>query len=348
MKKFDKKKVFVGAVLLILSLGALAGCAGNTASAVANTEETETSSGDKTVIRVANFPFSVWNAQFIAAYQNGIFDEVFADDNISVEVVNFANGPAANEAFIAGDIDIVNGIGDQPIVIGIGNGVKTTIFSGAAKQGENIGIITSGDSDITSAEDLKNKKIGVFIGTYVHKSLIGILNDAGISEEDVEIVNITSTSDADAAFESGDIDAYLAMNADYIHVKVDEQNFKKIVDCSNHPAYSYIVVSDDFASAHQDLLEKFFEALYQAQEWIQENEEESYHVISEFSDYDVEQVKYINQDADITLEWDTDYEQNLIETYDFLYSHDMITNELTQEEILKHVNTAVIDSVTGK
>lgn len=333
------KRIITLAVVLSLAFGVLAGCAGASGN---NTSSVDEKTGE-TIIRVAHFPFAIWNDQFIVAYQKGFFDEVFAQDNVKIQVSEFENGPAANEAFLSGQIDFVNGIGDQPIIIGIGNGVETTIVSGAAKQGANIGIISPKDAGISKAEDLKGKRIGVFVGTYVHKSLLGILNDVGIGEKDVDIVNITSTSDADAAFESGDIDAYLAMSGYYIHTKLNEEGFVKVADCSNHAAYSYDVVSNEFMENHPELLEKFMKALYRAEQWIQENQQEAYEIIAEYAGIDTERAEYTNQDAIRTLVWDEDYEKNLEETYEFLKSHQMITNELTEDDIRSHINTSFLE-----
>ncbi|MBR6222926.1 MAG: ABC transporter substrate-binding protein [Lachnospiraceae bacterium] len=361
MKKNVIKKMLSAALISVLSLSLLTGCgAGKAAtpssdSPSSEVEETEsaedtekTSADGEKVIRVANFGTAIWNDQFLVAYQNGIYDEIFKDDNVKIEVINFENGPAANEAFIAGEIDIVNGIGDQPIVIGMGNNVETTILTGTAKQAQNIGIVVKKDSGIEKVEDLKGKKVGVFFGTYVHKSLIGLLSDAGITEDDVEIVNITSTSDADAAFESGDIDAYLSMSAYHIYTNVESGNYVKIADCSNHPAFAYIVAANKFIEENPDLVEKFLEGLYKAEQWINENKEESYKVISEFSGLEVDQVKHTIEDADCTIIWDDAYESNLQATYDFLKAHDMITNDLTNEQILDHVDTSFVKKVTGK
>lgn len=333
------KKMLAFVLVLSLALGVFAGCA-STSKDTASKDDEKTG---ETIIRVAHFPFAIWNDQFIIAYEKGFFDEVFAEDNVKIQVSEFENGPAANEAFLSGQIDFVNGIGDQPIVIGIGNGVETTIVSGAAKQGANIGIISPKDAGISKAEDLKGKRIGVFVGTYVHKSLIGILSDAGIDEKDVDIVNITSTSDADAAFESGDIDAYLAMSSYYIHTKVEDEGFVKIADCSNHAAYSYDVVSNEFMENHPELLEKFMKALYRAEQWINKNQQESYEIIAEYAGIDIERAQYTNQDAVRTLVWDEDYEKNLEETYEFLKSHQLITNELTEDDIKSHINTGFLE-----
>ncbi|MBP3263208.1 ABC transporter substrate-binding protein [Pseudobutyrivibrio sp.] len=337
------KKIIGLGLVLSLTLGLFVGCGQASAKASENKSEAA-DANEQRVIRLGNFPFSIWNAQIIVAYQNGYFDEVFEGKNVDVEITDFANGPAANEAFVAGDLDIINGIGDQPIVVGIANGVDTKILSGAAKQGENIGVIAPGDRGITSTADLKGKKVGVYIGTYVHKSIIGILNDAGLSEEDVELVNISSTSDASAAFASGDIDAYLSMSGDYIHEKVDGEGYVVVNDCANHPAFSYIVASAKFVDENQDILADFYDALDKAQKFIDENTDEAYSIIAEFSDYDVDTVRYTIENADIQLAWDEDYEQNLLETYDFLFSHEMITTELSEDDILDRVDTSIIDT----
>ena len=364
MRKRVQKKVLAALSLVVLSIGALTGCGSEEAEsskgqqkvdaqATDSTKEDSASdqdekSSEEVVIRVGDFATAIFNDEFKVAYQKGIFDEIFKDDHVKIEVNPFENGPAANEAFLAGQLDIVNGIGDQPIIIGIGNDVKTTIVAGAAKQAANIGIITPKDKGIQSVEDLKGKTIGVFIGTYVHKSLIGILGDAGVSEDEVEIVNITSTSDADAAFENGDIDAYLSSSAYHIHKNVDEGDFIKIADCSKHPAFSYMVVADDFIEKHADLLEKFIAALYEAEQWIAENLDDSYQVIADYSGMDVETVKWVNKDAQRTIVWDDEYESNLKKTYTFLHDYDMITNELSDKEIESHIDTSFVKKVTGK
>ncbi len=355
MKKF--KKLDAGIMALTMVMGLLTGCGSKstlaadttTASETKNVAETKSekeSSADELVVRVANFNFSIWNSQFIVAYQSGILDEVFASDNVKFEISEFANGPAVNEAFIAGEVDIVNGIGDQPIIAAAANNIDTKVLSQTAKQEKNIGIIAKTDSGIEKPEDLKGKRVGVYIGTYVHKSLIGILGDYGISSDDVEIVNITSTSDADAAFSTGDIDAYLSMNADHINKNVASGDFIEVTDLTGHPAYSYIVASNDFITKYPEVTQKFIDALAKAQELIDADRSKAYEYIAEFSGFELDYVKGTLDEAGIEFNLSDESVENLKTTYNFMHDYEMITKELTDDQIAAHIDRTFIDNVS--
>jgi ABC-type nitrate/sulfonate/bicarbonate transport system substrate-binding protein len=353
-----KKRLVAVTMALTLSLAGLTGCGsdetadateGNNSVEVedANAEKTDSDS-EEIVIRVADFQVAVFNNQFKVAYAKGWFDEAFEGQNVKVEAINFANGPAVNEAFIAGDVDIVTGIGDQPFVIGVGNGVDTEVLAGVSRQGENIGIVAKKESGIKSAVDLKGKRIGVFLGTSVQKSLIGILDDAGLSEEDVDIVNITSSEDANAAFASDDIDAYANTLAAFLKQNADSNDFVKVADCSEHPSYSYLVASKSFVDEHREIVKTFIETLYRAEQWIAENEEESYEILAEISEQDVDYVKDSIEGAQGTIKLDDDWIENFSITYDFLKNHDLITVEVTDEDIQNHIDTSILEEVLAE
>jgi ABC-type nitrate/sulfonate/bicarbonate transport system substrate-binding protein len=108
------------------------------------------------------------------------------------------------------------------------------------------------------------------------------------------------------------------------------------------------VASNSFIENNSDLLEKFFEALYEAEQWTKDNPEESYQLVADFSGMDLERVRYSNQDVESTIVWGDDYEENLKQTYEFLKSQDMIANELSDEDIESHIDTSIVDKVTGR
>jgi sulfonate transport system substrate-binding protein len=367
-KKRMKKRLVAVTMALTLSLAGLTGCGSDeTVSTTENdstveaentdatdAEETKgestenTDNGEELTIRVADFKDDIYYTPFKIAYAKGWFDEAFEGQNVKVEMINFANGPAVNEAFIAGDIDMVSGIGDQPFVIGVGNGVDTEVLAGTARQAEGIGIIATKASGVETVKDLVGKKVAVAVGTCVHKSLIGVLADGGVSEDEVEIVNITSISDAEAAFASGDIDAYLSFSTPFIQQSVDSGDFVKIADCSNHPAYTYLVASKSFVGEHKEIVKTFLETLYRAEQWVAENSEETYEIMADLSEQDVDWVRITNENTQSSLKLEDDAIENFSITYDFLKEHDLITVEVTDEDIQNHINTSILEEVLAE
>ena len=61
-------------------------------------------------------------------------------------------------------------------------------------------------NDINSIADLKGKTVGVSINQTSHYLLMQALETAGLTDADVDLVNMTS-SDAGVSFTSGDLDA---------------------------------------------------------------------------------------------------------------------------------------------
>ena len=66
-------------------------------SKTSDNESGDSNADEKITIRVGDCDFAVWNAQFTVAYELGYFDEEFADENVTIDVYNFANCSAENE-----------------------------------------------------------------------------------------------------------------------------------------------------------------------------------------------------------------------------------------------------------
>lgn len=326
------KKLII-TLLMIISMATLSGCGAKKVEAV---EENNT-------VRVGTFTGlgAYWNEQLYVAYEK----DYFSNYGISVEISDFANGPAATEAFLAGEIDITSGIGDQPVIASIGNNVETTVLSSLSKQEKNIGIIVPNKTGITSVAELKGKKIGVYIGTYLHKSLLGLLAEEGISQNDVEIYNIQSISDADAAFGTGEIDAYLPMSGKYVAERVDGGEYTLIRDCTGYPAITYLTALTSFVDEKPEITANFVQALEDAQKFIDENPKEAEELVAKFAQVDAETVHGVLDGVDVQLELKQDEIQNLYDTYQFMLDHEMITVKLTNEDIDKHINKSYIENV---
>lgn len=362
MKKRNKKRNKVLSIILatVLCVGVLAGCGNSdttekaseeketvaeTADQQEETNETEevatSDSGETVKIRVW-FPTTPDTASLFVAWQEGFFDEVFEGDNVEVEPLNFANGPAANEAFLAGELDVASCIGDQPILVGTQSGVDGVVVARTMRSSAE-GIVVPEDSDIQSVEDLKGKKVSVYIGTSYQKVLLQDLADYGLTADDVELVNITENNSAIAALANGEVDAIFITG--YPFLTAEENGVGRvIIDGSEHANYAFLQFSRSFYDTYPDLVEKYVKALRKAEKFIEENQEQAYQDIADYLNLDLEQVEKVVPSNDYILSLDDESKQDFYVTAEFMQEQGLITNSIEKETIDAHLSD-LIDTI---
>jgi sulfonate transport system substrate-binding protein len=344
-KNFIYKTISVAAASF-LTVGLMTGCSSSNNSEISDSSVSTSSDSDsKVVVKIGTFSTCAWNYPIIVAKEFGIWDEIFEGDNVELDLTtSFTTGPEANEALTAGSLDVIWGIGDQPILTGVQNGVDTSILAKVSSQDETIAIVASGDNnDVNSVTDLKGKRIAVAVGTITHKSLIGVLRDNNISSDDVELVNFSTAGDVVAAIEKGDVDAYIGYIFD-INDSIKDGTLKKIGDATNNPSSTYIVASNSFINQYPEIAEKLVQASVEGAQYIKDNPEETYEFIAEGTGWSIEDLEelypLIHTDVDFT---DDDLAQ-LKNTQQFLIDNDILDGELENFET-EHINTTFIDKV---
>ncbi|MGN1195782.1 MAG: ABC transporter substrate-binding protein, partial [Acutalibacteraceae bacterium] len=303
MKKIKSVLAIITAGILSLSM---AGCGKTQENAAAEAEE------ESLVIRVSNVTTSQYAVELAIAEKKGFFDEAFAGKNVTIEYATFGTGPAIMEAMAAGELDFAHGVGDQPTLSSIVNGSGGVIVARTVLNATGNGIFVDYDSDIASVEDLKGKVIAVNLGSAGQKGLDLILEDHGLSENDVELLNLKNIDEIFAAFEKNEIDAAVSAQMALSEQKaLDGKIAKKLVDFSSHPNYAYLTVKSDFAQAHPEETQAFIDALYKAGQWYNENIEEGDQLVAEFLDADINDVVIANASSEIYIDFNEDDIQNI-------------------------------------
>jgi NitT/TauT family transport system substrate-binding protein len=113
---------------------------------------------------------------------------------------------ASLDAFAAGKIDSVLTTNGDTLVTGAGGTKGIMIMLTDYSNGNDMIVAKPG---IKSLEDLKGKKIGLEVGLLEHLLLLHGLEQAGMKERDVELVN-TKTNDTPQVLASGQVDAIAA------------------------------------------------------------------------------------------------------------------------------------------
>lgn len=198
------------------------------------------------------------------AQSKGYLDEELAAVGYKIEVLGFAQaGPAVNEAFVSGDIDIAY-YGDLPSVVLKSKGIGVSVV-GIGEASSNLSVVVAKDSDIQTVKDLEGKKVLVSIGTVIEQYWDRVVAEYGLDESKIEIIN--DPANALATFIAGDADALVTV--DLYVAKVNSQYPTKVLDSTKetHPEWGYqgvIVARDKFAGEHSEVVTALFKAYLRA------------------------------------------------------------------------------------
>jgi NitT/TauT family transport system substrate-binding protein len=139
------------------------------------------------------------------AWEIGIEKGWFKEAGVDVKFEWF-DYVASMDAFAAGKLDAVGMTNGDTLVTGSAGGKGVMFLMNDYSNGNDMVIAKPG---IESIKDLKGKKIGVEVGFVSHLLLLNALEDNGMTEADVELVNVP-TNETPQVLASGDVDAIVA------------------------------------------------------------------------------------------------------------------------------------------
>ncbi len=151
-------------------------------------------------LRIAYSDWPGW-----VAWDIGVQKNWFEEAGVDVDFIWF-DYVASMDAFAAGQVDAVTVTNGDALVISATGTRNIMIGINDYSDGNDMLVARRG---IDSVADLKGKRIGVEVGFVAHLLLLTALEQNGLSESDVEIINIPTEQTAQA-LASGDVDAITA------------------------------------------------------------------------------------------------------------------------------------------
>jgi NitT/TauT family transport system substrate-binding protein len=139
------------------------------------------------------------------AWEIGIEKGWFKEEGLDIKFEWF-DYVASMDAFAAGKLDVVGMTNGDALVTGAAGGKGIMFLMNDYSNGNDMVIAKPG---INSIKELKGKKIGVEVGFVSHLLLLNALEDNGLTEADVELVNVP-TNETPQVLASGDVDAIVA------------------------------------------------------------------------------------------------------------------------------------------
>jgi NitT/TauT family transport system substrate-binding protein len=175
---------------------------------------------------------------------------------------------ASMDAFAAGQLDAVTMTNGDALVTGATGAKSVMILINDYSNGNDMVV---GAPGIASLKDLKGKKIGVEVGFVSHLLLLDGLKQNGMSESDVELVNVP-TNETPQVLASGDVSAIVAWQPNSGMALKLVPGSKKIFSSADQPGliYDVLAVSPESLAARKDDWTKVAKVWYRIVDYIKD------------------------------------------------------------------------------
>ncbi len=199
------------------------------------------------------------------AWEVGIEKGWFKEEGVDVQFEWF-DYVASMDAYAAGKLDAV-GMTNGDTLVTASTGASGIMFlMNDYSDGNDMIIAKAG---ITSVKQLKGKKIGVEVGFVSHLLLLNALEKNGLSEKDVELVNVP-TNETPQVLASGDVDAIVAWQPSSGIALQQVPGSTAIYTSSDEPGliYDMYVVTPQSYAARKDDWKKVMKVWYRIVNYI--------------------------------------------------------------------------------
>ena len=222
---------------------------------------------------------------------------LFAKNGANVELKWFDGYLASMEALAAGQLD------------GNCQTLNDTIsFAGSAVNGE-VAVLVNDNSagndkiivtkDINKIEDLKGKKVAVEEGVVDDFLLTLALQEAGMSRDDVEIVNL-ETGAAAAAFASGQTDAVGAFPPFWL-TALKREGSKELISSKDFPGAipDLLVVTQKLIDEQPEQVQALVNTWFDILDFMEKNSQKADEIMAKRADVTIEELQLLKEGTKI-------------------------------------------------
>jgi len=223
----------------------------------------------------------------------------FTDNGLDVIIKDFEAGKLAADALLIGEADISTSA-DFVLVSNSFEHDNLRVL-GTVALADVIELVARKDTGINQPSDLKGKKVGVteksagefFLGTF--------LVFHGLSLQDIEVVDLKPSEIVDAVV-NGDIDAGFTWEPNIFEVKSRlGANVISWPGQSGQDFYFILLTKERFIEENPQVVERFLQALIQAEEFTKENEAEVKKLFETKFNYESSYIDYGWEKNDLTV-----------------------------------------------
>lgn len=216
-------------------------------------------------VETSLLPAAVWVAE-----NKGYFQE----EGLDLTIKEFDSGKASFLAMLEGEGVDISTVAPTPIMFSSFDRQDFYIFATFAYAYEDIKVIARRDKGITTAADLKGKRIGTPLGTTGQFVTEAFLIHNGLFPSEVEVIDI-SPSELPDALKNNQVDAIVIWEPHaYDARNLLGQDAVRLPSSDIYRTTLNFMVMKDFAKAHPEALVKFLRAIDKATDFIAKHKEE--------------------------------------------------------------------------
>lgn len=229
--------------------------------------------------RMLKFGYVAVNSDVISGLTGIAIDQGYMAEELNKVHAEFQpmpfakGGPAVNQALAGGNIDMAQ-LGEVPAAVAKSRGAETTLID-VQPLDYSTHIVTRKGLGAQSVRELAGKTVAVQFGSSQHIVLLKLLQQNGLTETDLHLINMTEV-DAATAVSTGSIDAAVTTAAKGF-LLAQAGNADVLFDTKGHPELSRLtvfVVRSQFAREHPEILTAYYRALLRAREYIKNHPED--------------------------------------------------------------------------
>lgn len=238
--------------------------------------------------------FSAWPGWF--PWQIGEAEGLFTKNGVNVELKYFESYTDSLNALAKGAID-ANSQTLNDTLASISGGAKQTIVLVNDNSTGNDKIIAR--EGIVSVADLKGKKVAVEQGTVDHYLLLLALEQAGLTQRDIELTPLT-TDAAAAAFVAGQVDA-VGVFAPFTTTALERPGSRAIATSVEFPGAipDHLVLTSTLVKERPDDVQALVNTWFDILRWIKGHRDAAIEIMAERAGVDA--ADYRTYDAGTTI-----------------------------------------------
>jgi len=226
--------------------------------------------------------YAYYNPSSLVLRRQGWLEEALPE--VEVTWTLSAGSNKANEFVRSNAIDFGSTAGVAALVARANGTNQHTVY--LYSQPEWTALVVGKDSEIQDVAGLKGKKVAATKGTDPYFFLLQSLHLHGLSQADVEVVNLQH-ADGKTALERGDVDAWSGLDPHMAQTEL-EQGSRLIYRNIDFNTWGALNAQAEFLDSYPDLVTLVLGQYERARLWILENEAEAAQILSEEAGLSIE------------------------------------------------------------